>query len=85
MSLGRAFAVLLSATLGGCGTLKDMHAGDLGRRVFGGARHNIESLFFPFQALAWPLPYLPPLDLPFSLVADVIFLPVTLLLLIRDA
>ncbi|MBX3469614.1 MAG: YceK/YidQ family lipoprotein [Planctomycetes bacterium] len=66
----------------GCGTLCDMQrGGTLGRRVMGGVRYDIEALFSFKGCFTF---YFPPFDIPFSFVADVALLPVTVLLALRE-
>ncbi|MCW8138744.1 MAG: YceK/YidQ family lipoprotein [Planctomycetota bacterium] len=48
----------------------------------GGVRYDVEALFW-FKGPDF-IPYFPPLDLPFSFVADVALLPVTVLLSLRE-
>lgn len=88
--LGAALLAACLLLLGGCGTLVDLSqpAHARGRRVFGGVRRDVAALIallsdgIPALVYVADHPYLlllAPLDLPLSLAADLVLLPVTAL------
>lgn len=73
MALERWLVACALSALGGCGTFEDQSYN--GGRIYGGVRHDIEMLVRP--RYHGTVPPLCAVDIPLSLVADTVFLPLT--------